>query len=49
MKKKFLQKIANAIYNRTKASMDDPFFFPFWYKTGKKLDAWCVNRKIYLN
>jgi hypothetical protein len=49
MKKKFLQKIANAIFNQTKAYMDDPYLFKFWLNAGKKLDRWCVSRKIYLD
>ena len=48
MKKKFLQKIANAIYNMAKRSTTRTDF-DLWFNTGMKLDRWCVSREIYLD
>lgn len=47
MKKKILQKIADAIYNRLEATKTKKDF-DMWFNIGMKLDTWCVDRNIWL-
>ena len=47
MKKRFLQKIANFIYNRAKNSKTNTDF-GVWFNIGMKFNNWCIKRNVWL-